>query len=194
MPTPLVYLASASPRRQELLRQIGISFEVLPSNVLETRAPGEAPDVYVQRVAADKARFVAHLIATRGLPVRPVLGADTEVLLDDVILGKPNDAEHAAGMLRLLAGRSHRVLTGVCVLHAGITHEALSESVVTFAEMHEPEIAAYVATGEPFGKAGGYAIQGRSAAFIERLEGSYSGVMGLPLYETVRLLRAAGIA
>jgi septum formation protein len=194
MTTPGIYLASASPRRQELLRQIGIGFEVLPSNVLETRAPGEAPDVYVQRVAADKARFVSHLVATRGLPPLPVLGADTEVLLDDVILGKPNDAGHAAGMLRLLAGRSHRVLTGVCVLHAGMAHEAMSESVVTFTSMSEADIAAYIATGEPFGKAGGYAIQGRSAAFIERLEGSYSGVMGLPLFETTRLLRAAGIS
>lgn len=194
MPAPQIYLASASPRRQELLRQMGIEFETLPSNVLETRAPGEAPEVYVQRVAADKARFVAHLVATRGMPARPVLGADTEVLLDGVILGKPADAEHAAGMLRLLSGRAHQVLSGVCVIHAGVTHEALSESRVTFAELNEADLAAYVATGEPLGKAGGYAIQGRGAAFIERLEGSYSGVMGLPIFETARLLRAAGIA
>ncbi len=194
MPAPQIYLASASPRRQELLRQMGIRFEALPSNVLETRAPGEAPEVYVQRVAADKARFVTHLVATRGLPARPVLGADTEVLLDGVILGKPADAEHAAGMLRLLSGRTHQVLSGVCVIHAGVTHEALSESRVTFAELNEADLAAYVATGEPLGKAGGYAIQGRGAAFIERLEGSYSGVMGLPIFETARLLRAAGIA
>ena len=137
MPAPQIYLASASPRRQELLRQMGIRFEALPSNVLETRAPGEAPEVYVQRVAADKARFVTHLVATRGLPARPVLGADTEVLLDGVILGKPADAEHAAGMLRLLSGRTHQVLTGVCVIHAGVTHEALSESRVSFVELGE---------------------------------------------------------
>lgn len=194
MPAPQIYLASASPRRQELLQQMGIRFEALPSNVLETRAPGESPEVYVQRVAADKARFVSHLIATRALPARPVLGADTEVLLDGVILGKPGDAEHAAGMLRLLSGRTHQVLSGVCVIHAGVTHEALSESRVTFAELGEADIAAYVATGEPLGKAGGYAIQGRGAVYIERLEGSYSGVMGLPIFETARLLRAAGIA
>jgi septum formation protein len=194
MSAPQIYLASASPRRQELLRQMGIEFEVLPSNVLETRAPGEAPEVYVQRVAADKARFVAHLVATRGLPARPVLGADTEVLLDGVILGKPADAQHAAGMLRLLSGRTHQVLSGVCVIHAGITHEALSEGRVSVADLSETDISAYVATGEPLGKAGGYAIQGRGARFIERLEGSYSGVMGLPIFETSKLLQAAGIA
>lgn len=193
MPDPIIYLASASVRRQELLRQIGIGFEVLPSNVLETRAPGEAPERYVQRVAADKARFVAHLIAARGLPARPVLGADTEVLLDDTVLGKPINAQHAADMLRRLAGRAHRVLTGVCLVHAGVVHEAISESLVTFAPLSEPDIAAYVETGEPFDKAGGYAVQGRGARYIRRIDGSYSGIMGLPLHESAMLLIAAGV-
>ena len=188
-----VYLASASPRRQELLRQVGIGFEVWPSNILEAQRPGETAHDYVQRVAADKARHVAGLIGERGLPFRPVLGADTEVVLEDEILGKPRDPAHAEQMLARLAGRTHTVLSALCLITAGGEHMALSVNRVSFAPLSATEIARYVACGEALDKAGGYAIQGRAAGFIARLEGSYSGVMGLPLFELCETLRHAGI-
>ncbi len=186
----MIYLASASPRRQELLRQLGLDFEVIPSNLEEVLQPGERPQDYVARVARDKAHHVARQLREQGKPLRPVLGADTEVVLDGGVLGKPRDREHGIEMLRKLSGRTHDVLSGVCVLHDGREHAALNVSRVTFRPLTEAELAAYWDTGEPADKAGAYAIQGRAAAFIERLEGSYSGVMGLPLYELTGILRA----
>jgi septum formation protein len=192
-PETSVYLASASPRRQELLRQVGIGFEVWPSNIVEMQRPGEVPRDYVQRVAAEKAQHVAALIGERGLPFRPVLGADTEVVLEEEIFGKPRDPAHAGQMLARLAGRTHHVLSALCLITAGGEHMALSVNRVTFGTLSGADIARYVACGEALDKAGGYAIQGRAAGFIARLEGSYSGVMGLPLFELCATLRHAGI-
>ncbi len=189
----MIYLASASPRRRELLRQLGVDFEVMPSNLLEVREPLESPEQYVVRVALDKARYVARLVRSRGLPTRPVLGADTEVVLDGEILGKPEDREHGLKMLRRLAGRSHEVLTGLALLYDDAAHTALSRSIVTFGPMSEAEIRRYWDTGEGQDKAGGYAVQGRAAAFVARIEGSYSGIMGLPLYELWQLLKRTGL-
>ena len=186
----MIYLASQSPRRRELLAQLGVRFEVVTVNVPEERVPGEAPRDYVERVAREKA--VAGLrTASTSDPAALVLGADTEVVLDRRVFGKPCDASDAAAMLRALSGRTHRVVSVVCCARTTGTEVAASESEVTFAALDDAEVARYVATGEPFGKAGGYAIQGRAAAFISHLAGSYSGVMGLPLFETARLLRAA---
>jgi septum formation protein len=189
----MIYLASASPRRQELLRQVGLTFEAMPSNIIEERQSGEAPVDYVQRVAADKAHFVARLVAERGLPTGLVLGADTEVVVKDDIFGKPRDRAHAAGMLRRLSGSSHTVFTAICLVSPAGEYNALSESRVTFADLTDAVIARYLATGEADDKAGAYAIQGRAAGFIARLEGSYSGVMGLPLYELFESLKRAGV-
>ena len=184
-----IYLASASPRRQELLRQLGVAFEVLVTDVLETPAAGESARVYVQRLARTKAEAGARLARDRGLPPRPVLGADTEVVLDGEILGKPTDTAHGRAMLARLAGRTHEVLTAIALVSDAGTQTALSETRVTMARMSDAEIDAYWRSGEPADKAGGYGIQGLAAAFIERIEGSYSGVVGLPLYEVARLLR-----
>ena len=188
----MLYLASASPRRRELLSQLGLEFEVMPSNILEQRQGGESPAEYVTRAARDKARHVASLVKTRGLPAHPVLGADTEVVLDGEIFGKPRDRGHGVEMLRRLGGRTHEVLSAVCLIHEDREHAALSVSRVTFAPLTGAEIAQYWDTGEPAGKAGAYAIQGKAAAFIARLEGSYSGVMGLPLHELAVLLKQIG--
>lgn len=190
MDCPAIYLASASPRRQELLRQIGVAFDIIITDVPETPAAGESARAYVQRLARAKAEAGARIARERGLPVRPVLGADTEVVLDGAILGKPTDAAHGRAMLKCLAGRTHDVLTAVALVTDGEVRTVLSETRVTMARMSDADIDAYWRTGEPADKAGGYAIQGRAAAFIERLEGSYSGVVGLPLYEVVQLLRA----
>ena len=189
----MLYLASASPRRQELLRQVGLAHEALPSNLVEERQAGESPVDYVQRVAADKARSVARLVAERGLPAYPVLGADTEVVVENDVLGKPSDRAHAAAMLRRLAGRTHTVLTAIFLATAAGEYGALSESRVTFAALSNAAIARYLETGEADDKAGAYAVQGRAAGFIARLEGSYSGVMGLPLYELFEVLKRAGV-
>ena len=186
----MIYLASASPRRRELLRQLGVEFEAMPSNILEIRQAGEAPANYVVRVARDKAQFVAKQVHERGLPVFPVLGADTEVVLDGEILGKPRERDHGMALLRRLAGRTHEVLSAICVVDQGREHTALSTSHVTFGPLTEAEIAQYWKTGEPADKAGAYAIQGRAAGFIVSLEGSYSGVMGLPLYELGNILKS----
>ncbi len=189
----MLYLASASPRRRELLSQLGLEFEAMPSNILEERRAGESPEEYVTRVARDKARHVASLVRTRQLPMHPVLGADTEVVLDGEIFGKPRDRYHGMEMLRRLGGRMHEVLSAVCLIHQDREHAALSVSRVSFARLTEVEIAQYWETGEPADKAGAYAIQGRAAAFIARLEGSYSGVMGLPLHELTVLLKQTGV-
>jgi len=189
----MLYLASASPRRRELLSQLGLEFEAMPSNILEERRAGESPAEYVTRVARDKALYVAGLVKTRELPAHPVLGADTEVVLEGEIFGKPRDRDHGVEMLRRLGGRTHEVLSAVCLIHEDREHAALSVSRVTFAPLTAAEIAQYWETGEPVGKAGAYAIQGSAAAFIARLEGSYSGVMGLPLHELAVLLKKIGM-
>lgn len=186
MPTRL-FLASRSPRRRELLHQLGLLFEVIDVEVTEQRVAGEPPAAYVSRVAREKAG--AGFLQLAATPGALVIGADTEVVLDDEVFGKPADVETATGMLARLSGRTHRVLSTVWCVNAGREEQATSESRVGFSILTTDQIAAYVATGEPFGKAGGYAIQGRAAAFIQRLEGSYSGVMGLPLYETAHLLQ-----
>jgi septum formation protein len=187
---PQLYLASNSPRRRELLAQLGLRYAVVAAETAELPLPEEAPEDYVLRVALDKVRAARTLVASA--PPLPVLGADTAVVIDGQILGKPSGEEEAAAMLRRLSGRTHRVLSGV-VLAGGAEHQALSASEVTFRTVPEAEIRAYWRTGEPADKAGGYAVQGLGALFVRELRGSYSGVMGLPLYETSRLLAAEGI-
>ncbi len=186
--SPVLVLASASPRRKELLRQIGLCFRQEPAEIDEAPRRDERPTDYVARLAREKAQAVAR--RSQGLPV---LGADTAVVIDDRILGKPRDAAEAADMLRRLSGRIHEVMTAVAVTDGRRIAEAVSVSRVHFRELTEAEIAAYWATGEPADKAGAYAIQGRGAVFVKHLEGSHSGVVGLPLYETARLLEAFGI-
>lgn len=185
-PLPLIYLASHSPRRQQLLRQIGISFELLSVTVDETPRPGEDPAAHVARLALAKARAGWRQIQDR--PRQPVLGADTDVVLDGVIFGKPRDQEDGLRMLQTLAGREHRVLSAVALVDGVREQARVQESRVRFRALSLEECEAYWATGEPADKAGAYAIQGRAAAFIAELHGSYSGVMGLPLFETAELL------
>jgi len=185
-----LFLASQSPRRRELLRQIGFDFDVLDVDVPERREPGETPADYVSRVAREKAG--AGLLQVAAVPGAIVIGADTEVVLDDDVFGKPADATDALAMLRRLSGRAHEVLSAVWCISASREEHALSISTVEFAALSDADIMAYVATGEAFGKAGAYAIQGRAAAFISRLGGSHSAVMGLPLHETALLLRRLG--
>lgn len=189
----MIYLASASPRRQELLRQLGIAFETLPANLLEVPQAGERPEDYVLRVARAKAQHAARQVRERGLAPRPVLGADTEVVLKGEILGKPRDAQHGLAMLRRLAGRTHEVLTGLVLLHQDADYTVLNRNRVTFAPLADADIQRYWDSGEPADKAGGYAIQGRAAAFIQHIEGSYSGIMGLPLFELMQLFQQAGV-
>jgi septum formation protein len=187
----MLYLASQSPRRRELLGQLGLQFGLLDVDVPEQRQPGEPPEGYVSRVAREKAG--AGLLAVVGNPGAVVLGADTEVVLDDVVFGKPADAAEAERMLAALAGRTHRVVSTVWLVNAGREEQATCITEVTMQPLASAAIAAYVATGESFGKAGAYAIQGRAAAFVSHLSGSHSGVMGLPLHETARLLRRFGL-
>ncbi len=188
--TAVICLASRSPRRRELLHQIGVDFDVIDVDVDEQRGPQESAEAIVARVALDKARAGRSALPA-GSPM-PVLGADTAVVIDDEVLGKPRDGADAARMLSLLSGRTHRVLTAVALV-AGRETVCVSTSKVTFRTLGDAECAAYWASGEPADKAGAYAIQGLAAVFISRLEGSYSGVMGLPLYETATLLQESGI-
>jgi septum formation protein len=188
-----VYLASASPRRRALLLQIGVPFQILSVSVDESVAPGEAPFDYVSRLAGAKASQGRLQSLKDGSPVRPVLAADTAVVIDGEILCKPVDCEDAVRMLRLLSGRTHEVLTAVALSTAGGLQSAVSRSDVTFRTISEMEARDYWNTGEPRDKAGGYAIQGHGAVFVAELRGSYSGVMGLPLYETAEFLRLAGV-
>ena len=188
----VLYLASQSPRRRELLQQLGYGFVVVHVDVPELPGKDETPGAYVQRVAQDK--LLAGLAALPRAADIWVLSADTEVVLDGEVFGQPRDAEAAAAMLRRLAGRTHEVLSAVWLGNGERMAGALCCSRVRLAALDEARIAAYVASGEPFGKAGGYAIQGRAAAFVEHLDGSYSGVMGLPLFETAGLLRRFDIA
>ncbi|WP_421569884.1 Maf-like protein [Stenotrophomonas sp. PD6] len=184
----MLYLASRSPRRTELLARLDRPFQALDLDVPEVRAAGEAALDYVQRVAADKAR--AGLARVADDPHAVVLGSDTEVLLDGEVFGKPLDAADAAAMLRRLSGRTHQVATAVALVAAGREQGVLVVSEVSFIDLDEAAIAAYVATGEPMGKAGAYAIQGGAERYIRHLAGSYSGVMGLPLQQTEQLLLA----
>jgi septum formation protein len=184
----VLYLASQSPRRRELLAQIGEAPHVLDVDVEEVRNPGETPDAYVLRVALDKARAGYAMVS--GEQGARVIGADTEVVLGDEVFGKPRDASDAVAMLARLSGREHRVVSAVWLIDEKSERHALSASIVRFASLNTARIDDYVASGECFGKAGAYAIQGRAAAFIAHLSGSYSGVMGLPLHETSRLLRS----
>ena len=187
----MFYLASQSPRRLALLQQLGLEPGLLDVDVPEVRQPGEPALDYVNRVAREKAG--AGLLEVMASPGALVLAADTEVILDDAVFGKPVDADDAARMLRQLSGRTHQVATVVWLLTAGGEASATSCSDVTFASLDEATTAAYLASGEWQGKAGAYAIQGRAAAFIAHLSGSYSGVMGLPLFETAALLRRHGV-
>lgn len=188
----MIHLASKSPRRRALLAQIGVRFEVVDVDVPEVRVADEPPAAYVARVACAKARAGrARLLP--GDPGAFVLGADTEVVLDGRVFGKPPDADAAARMLRALAGRMHTVISVACLVGPDRERRVECASRVTFAPLAPAAVRAYAATGEWRGKAGGYAIQGRAAAFIAHLDGSYSGVMGLPLFETAGLLRDAGL-
>ena len=196
-----IYLASRSPRRRDLLKQIGVPFELLllredlrrGADVDETPLAEESPGVYVLRVASAKAAMAVRQIAYRGLPQKPVLSADTTVVFDGQIVGKPVDAEDAARILRTLSGREHQVLTAVAVALREQIEAQISVSSVLFRELSDAEIRSYVATGEPLDKAGAYAIQGRGGVLVTRMIGSYSGIMGLPLAETVELLQKFGI-
>jgi septum formation protein len=194
---PRVYLASRSPRRRELLKQIGVHFEVLlfrehglrGRDMDESPQAGESPDAYVQRVAREKAETGWLRVMQRNLPRLPVLAADTTVCIGERIFGKPANRADAINTLRELSGREHRVLSAVALCYENELDMILNENIVRFRELTDPEIEYYVDTGEPVDKAGGYAIQGRAAAFIPEIVGSVTGVMGLPLYETANLLR-----
>ncbi len=191
-PTPSLYLASQSPRRRELLTQIGVAYQLLSVDVDEAPlSPHEPAPDYVRRLALDKARAGWQQVC--GSDARPVLGADTAVVLDGHILGKPADRTAGLAMLARLSGRTHRVYTGVALCWEGSEAARVSVSEVTFRALGEAECAAYWASGEPCDKAGAYAIQGRAALFVTHIAGSYSGIVGLPLYETGELLRAAGV-
>ena len=188
----MLHLASRSPRRAELLARLGLDFGIIDLDLPEQQDAGEAAAEYVRRVAREKAG--AGLLQVVAVPGALVLGADTEVILDGDVFGKPVDAEDAATMLRRLSGRTHEVITAVSVVSAGREVQAVSTSLVTVAPLDDAAIAAYLATGEWQGKAGAYAIQGRFESHIEHLSGSFSGVMGLPMFETARLLREFGVA
>ena len=187
----MLYLASKSPRRAELLARLGVDFGVLDLDLPEQRQPGEPAEEYVRRVAREKAG--AGLLTVMTVPHAIVLGADTEVILDDEVFGKPRDIADAAAMLRRLSGRTHHAVTAISLVSAGREAQAVSVSEVSFAELGEEEIAAYLATGQAEGKAGAYGIQGAAERFVRHLSGSYSGVMGLPLHETSQLLKSFGV-
>jgi septum formation protein len=189
MSPAFVYLASGSPRRRELLRQIGVPFRVIGANIDESVQLGEAASSYVARLAAAKAEA-----GWRSHHDAPVLAADTAVILDQEILGKPKDREAGVAMLLRLAGRTHEVLTAIALRSEGGIEARISRSWVSFGPVDPGEAGTYWDSGEPHDKAGAYAIQGAAAVFIAELRGSYSGVMGLPLFETAQLLQAAGIA
>lgn len=191
-----IYLASRSPRRRELLDQMQVSHEVLAlpaTEVDEPRLPGESPADYVIRTAREKADRGIIAIRERGLAPRPVLAADTTVILDDDILGKPADRDDAMHMLRRLSGTRHEVRTALALAVDDARYEDVSITQVTFRVLAERDITRYCDSGEPYDKAGGYGIQGMAGVFVERIDGSYTGVMGLPLFETARLLEHAGI-
>jgi septum formation protein len=195
-----VYLASQSPRRKQLLEQLGVKFELLlpdaseDAEALEVVRPNEKPRTYVQRVTALKLEAALQRLKNRGLTPAPVLCSDTTVAIGNTIFGKPDNAEHAKEMLRQLSGQTHRVLTAVSIGTMRKQSRALSISQVRFADLSKQDIDRYVASQEPLGKAGSYAIQGKAAAFISHISGNYSGIMGLPMFETAHLLREFGFA
>ena len=196
MQFPDIYLASASPRRREILLQLGVPHEVLRLPPVpgddEPQLPGEAPADYVARTARDKAERALTLLAQpefSGMTPRPILAADTTVILDDDVLGKPTDQQHARDMLMRLSGREHEVRTAVVLATPNLFFEAVSVTTVQFSRLSRDEIETYCATGEPMDKAGAYGIQGLAGLFVERISGSYTGVMGLPVYETGQLLK-----
>jgi len=201
-PTNLIYLASKSPRRRELLRQIGVRHELLllrsepprGPDISEEAIPGEMPSEYVARVTREKAAFAWKVLLMRKLPLRPVLAADTTVIIDGAILGKPANPQEAQHMLQSLSGRTHQVHTAVAIQHHEQLWQTTQASEVTFTSLADEMIQRYCGTGEPYDKAGGYGIQGMAGIFIERITGSYSGIMGLPLFETAQLLQKAGIS
>ncbi len=199
MTAPTLYLASQSPRRRQLLDQLGVAHALLlpepheDAEAIEEVLPGESPSAYVQRVTALKLDAALARLKRRGLPPAPILCSDTTVALGRRIYGKPVDDRDAARMLTELAGATHRVLTAVAVGTPRRRQQALSTSRVTFEALTRAQVRAYVATGEPMGKAGAYAIQGRAAMHVTRIDGSYSGIMGLPMHETAGLLRAFGL-
>jgi septum formation protein len=196
-----IYLASRSPRRRELLKQLGVKFDPLllrlaaprGPDVDESQHPGESPADYVERTAREKASFGVQVLGLRSMLSRPVLAADTVVIVDGDVLGKPTDRAQAAEFLRRLSGRTHEVRTAVALAMEGPLLADTSISAVSFRALTDDEIQRYCATPEPYDKAGGYGIQGLAALFVERIEGSYTGVMGLPLFETGRMLQKAGI-
>ncbi len=195
---PFIYLASQSPRRRQLLEQLGVAYELLlpdaheDAELLETVQGKESPAAYVKRVTALKLDAALVRRKQRGLPPAPILCSDTTVACGRTIYGKPVDAADARRMLGELSGQTHRVLTAVAIGTLRKRVHTLSESKVTFASLSRAQIAAYVASGEPMGKAGAYAVQGRAAAYLSHINGSYSGIMGLPLFETAQLLRSLG--
>jgi len=197
-----IYLASRSPRRRELLKQIGVKFDPLllrlasprgGPDVDEAQHSGESPADYVERTAREKAAFGLKVLSMRSMIFRPVLAADTVVIVEGDVLAKPANPEEAAGFMRRLSGRSHEVRTSIALAIQGPVLSATSVSTVTFRALDDAEITRYCATPKPYDKAGGYGIQGLAAVFVERIEGSYTGVMGLPLFETARMLAQAGI-
>jgi septum formation protein len=196
--TAFIYLASQSPRRSQLLDQLGVPHQLLlpdadeDSEGLELAIKNEAPAAYVKRVTALKLDAAVARLQRRGLSPAPILCSDTTVALGRTIYGKPVDGKDAARMLGALSGSQHRVLTAVAVQHKRKRLDALSDSRVTFAALTPAQIKNYVASGEPLGKAGAYAVQGRAAGFISQIKGSYSGIMGLPMFETAALLRSLG--
>jgi septum formation protein len=179
-----IVLASASPRRQELLKNAGIEFVVKPANIPETRQEGEAPQVFAERMAREKARAV-----WAGTRNEYVLGADTIVVVDDLVLGKPENEQDAARMLRLLSGRKHQVITGVCLVGINFEDVRSETTTVHFSALSDDDIRAYIATGEPMDKAGAYAIQGMASRWISKIEGDYSNVVGLPVALVLQMLR-----
>jgi septum formation protein len=196
-----IYLASKSPRRRELLRQVGIDFELLMLrndpvrgvDVTEDVDAHESPEDYVARVALEKGAFAWNIVMTRRLTPRPVLSADTTVTMNGLILGKPAGQQEAIAMLEQLSGRTHEVLTSVAVHYQDMAEQITQVSTVRFAQLSPAAIRAYCASTEPYDKAGGYGIQGLAALFVEHIDGSHSGIMGLPLFETAQLLRRAGV-
>jgi septum formation protein len=196
-----IYLASKSPRRRELLRQVGIDFELLMLRNDPRRGVDdlgdvnahESPEDYVGRVALEKGAFAWNMVMTRRLTPRPILSADTTVTMNGVILGKPAGQQEAVAMLEELSGKTHEVLTSVAVHYKDMAEQITQVSKVRFATLSAQAIKAYCATSEPYDKAGGYGIQGLAALFVEHIDGSHSGIMGLPLFETAALLRRAGI-
>ncbi|RDH84943.1 MAG: septum formation inhibitor Maf [endosymbiont of Galathealinum brachiosum] len=185
---PQITLASSSPRRRELLDQIQVSYNVLPVDIDESYVPGETAEQFVTRLALEKARS-----GYKTSPLMPALGSDTIVLFDHQILGKPKNRQDALNMLQMLSGKNHQVMTAVAICNGETEHCVISASEVEFAQIDDQQAEAYWETGEPVDKAGGYGIQGIAAQFIKNIKGSYSGIMGLPLYETVELLKRVGI-